>query len=328
MRVAVTGATGFIGSHIAEALLADGHELTILARNPAKLIPSLQQARIVPGDLLDAAAATRLTDGAEAVLHAAAYVAEWGRRAEYFRANVEGTRVMLKTCGATGVRRFIHISSNSVYGDGTGDHVALPEETPYRLTGFAYGDSKIEAEKLVFAAHDAGRVTATAIRPGMVWGPRDPRFLPKVIDSLRRGVMVYLGGADKLVGLTHVENIVAVVRQCLSNPVAHGRAYNVDDDDRRTQRDLVRALCRRLGCKEPRLTVPVGLARPVAAAMEFAWSILGAKSPPLLTTLGVATLGFSNDVSVERAKRELGYAPPDLFEHWLDAYCASFRKEA
>lgn len=226
---------------------------------------------------------------------------------------------------AAKARRLIHLSSNSVYGDGTGDHVAVPEESPYRLTGLAYGDSKIEAERLVLAAHATGKIAATAIRPSMVWGPRDRQFLPKIIDSLRKGVMIYLGGADKLVGLTHVENIVEIVRRCLTMPIAEGRVYNVDDDDRRTQRDLVRALCRRLGCKEPRLTVPVVVARPIAKAMEFAWSLARAKKPPLLTTMAVATLGYSNDVSVERAKTELGYKPQDLFEQRLDAYFTSLR---
>jgi len=324
MKIMVTGATGFIGSHVAHGLLDDGHEVTLLARNPAKLIPALQKCRVVKGDLLDAESIRGALSGADAVVHVAAYVGEWGSREDYFRANVTGTQNMINACVNRGVKRFIHFSSNSVYGDGVADKVAVTEETLYQFTDFHYGNSKIEAEKLVFAAHEAGRIVATAIRPSMVWGPRDRQFLPKVIDALSKGLMIYLGGGRKLVGLTHVDNIVALVRLCLAKEVSRGRAYNVDDDDRRTLRDLVHALCVRLGYKEPRLSAPAGVAKPVAAVSEYIWSAVGAKKPPLLTKMGVAILCHDNDVSVERAKRELGYDPQDRFDERIDAYIKSY----
>jgi nucleoside-diphosphate-sugar epimerase len=325
MKITVTGATGFAGSHVAVALQDDGHAVSLLARDPSKLIAPLQKCRAIKGDLLEPATIREAVAGADAVVHCAAYVGEWGSRDDYFRTNVAGTQNMIDACVAAGVRRFLHFSSNSVYGDGAGDHIAVAEETPFLKTGLYYCDSKIDAETRVFAAHEAGQIVATAIRPGMIWGPRDRQFLPKIIDAIEHGVMMYPGTGRKLVGLTHVENIVAVIRLCLANDVSRGRVYNVDDDDRRTLRDLVGALCARLGRKPPKIAVPASLAKALATASEFVWKAAGAKTPPLLTKLGVYTLVYDNDVSVERAKNELGYDPRELFDERLDAYLASYR---
>jgi nucleoside-diphosphate-sugar epimerase len=324
MKIAITGATGFAGSHVAAAFRADGHTLTLLARDPQKLIAPLRACRVVKGDLLDGASLRELVRGADAVLHAAAYVGEWGKREQYFRTNVDGTRNMIDACAAEGVTRFLYFSSNSVYGDGAGDHVAVPEEAPLVKTGLYYCDSKVEAEQAVFAAHAAGRIVATAIRPAMIWGPRDRQFFPKIIDALKKGVMMYPGTGRKLAGLTHVENVVAVLRLCLAKDVARGRVYNVDDDDRRTLRDLVHALCVRLKLKEPRLAVPTPIALALASASELVWRAVGAKSTPLMTKLGIATMCYDNDVSVERARLELGYDPRDRFDERLDAYLQSY----
>ncbi len=325
MKIALTGATGFVGSHLAHSLMQDGHDITLLVRNPKTLFVALKSCATVTGDLLDPASLKKAFADADLVIHAAAYVGEWGTREDYFQNNVDGTRNVIDACAAAKVKRLIHISSNSVYGDGDRDHVDMPEDAPYVITDQPYGNSKIEAEKLVLAAHDAGRVCVTVLRPGLVWGPRDRQFLPKIIDSLSSGTMMYLGGGKKLLGLTHVYNIVDVTRLCLAKKVSHGRVYNVDDDDRRTLGDLVRALCLRLGYREPRFSYPTFLARKTATLMEFTWRMFGAMSPPLLTKMGTAVLCYDNDVSVERAKRELGYQPQDNFDRWLDAYLVSYQ---
>ncbi|NLH48737.1 MAG: NAD(P)-dependent oxidoreductase [Myxococcales bacterium] len=325
MNIALTGATGFLGSHLAQGLAVDGHQLTLLVRDPGKLIGPLQTCRIVQGDLLDPVSVRAAIRDADAVLHAAAFVGEWGSHDDYFRPNVTGTQNVLDACVSGKPRRFIHISSNSVYGDGTADHIATTEDTPSRLTGQPYGDSKIEAERLVFAAHEAGRIVATAIRPGMIWGPRDRQFLPKIIDALAKGLMMFLGDGYKLLGLAHVDNIMELTRLILARDVSHGRAYNIDDDDRRTWRDLVRALCGRLGYREPRLCIPASFAKTAAVASEFLWKTAGAKKPPLISKMGVTLMCYDNDVSVERAKQELGYAPQDRFDERLDAYLQAYR---
>jgi nucleoside-diphosphate-sugar epimerase len=90
-------------------------------------------------------------------------------------------------------------------------------------------------------------------------------------------------------------------------------------------RDLCRALCARLGRREPWMTMPTSAAKALGAAMEAAWRAAGAKSPPLITKMGAGLMCYDNDVSVERAKRELGYRPQDLFEQRLDDYLRSNR---
>ncbi|MBZ0271542.1 NAD(P)-dependent oxidoreductase [bacterium] len=328
MRIMLTGATGFIGSHVAEALRADGHDVTLLVRDPARLPFSADGFTIVTGDLLDDAALDRALDGADAVVHGAAKVGEWGTREQFHHTNVEGTRRLVAACVRGGVRRFVQISSMSVYGNGDKHLTAISEDAPMRKTGMLYGESKVDAERVTWDAHERGEIEATTIRPGMVWGPRDGQFFPKIIDGFRKKNLPYIAGGKARLGLTHVSNAVQIVRLTLEKDAAKGRAYNVDDDDARTFRDLAEAICARLELAPPKLSFPRFAAKGAAYASEAIARLLGKKDAPLMTKMGVYILCYDNDGSVERAKTELDFAPhPERFDERLTEALAPYRKE-
>jgi nucleoside-diphosphate-sugar epimerase len=152
-----------------------------------------------------------------------------GGREEYWRANVEGTRVLLDACRAEGVPRFVFTSSPSVCFDGRG-HLRAQNDLPYaRRFRSSYSASKAEAERAVLAANEARSMTTCALRPHLIIGPRDPHLLPRLIERARARRLYVVGDGTNEVSLTWIDNAAeAHVRAglALRRSARHaGRAY-------------------------------------------------------------------------------------------------------
>ncbi len=179
MKVAVTGGTGFVGSHAVEALLAAGHDVRLLVRDPARLAPALDPLEVdapedlVTGDVTDPAAIEALLEGCDAVVHSASVYSLDTRDAARIRAtNVDGTRLVIESARRLGLDPIVHISSVAAL---------IPAQEPLTATsptsdgGGIYGQSKAESE-LVARAHQAEAAPVVSVMPAGVWGPHDPHF--------------------------------------------------------------------------------------------------------------------------------------------------------
>ncbi|WP_437769240.1 NAD-dependent epimerase/dehydratase family protein [Sorangium sp. So ce281] len=193
MKVFVTGGSGFIGGHLIEGLVRAGHEVSALARSPRSAdVVRRHGAAPVAADL----GTLKGEDlaGAEAAVHCAAYVEEWGTRAQFWEGNVEGTARALDAARAAGVRRFVHVGTEAALFDGH-DLVDIDEAHPYPgRQRFLYSETKAEAERRVLAANEPGGMTTVSIRPRLVWGPRDATVLPVVLRMAREGSFAWLDG--------------------------------------------------------------------------------------------------------------------------------------
>ncbi|WP_374334052.1 NAD-dependent epimerase/dehydratase family protein [Aestuariivirga sp.] len=193
--IAITGATGFAGRHTATELLARGHRLRALVRDPAKAdLP--EAVETVTGDLADAAALARLVDGAEAVIHLAGALTALKREA-YFRVNEQGTQALATAAETAKVRRFVHISS-------------LAAREP-QLS--AYAASKRAGEDAITARMAA--LNAIIIRPPAVYGPGDRGTLP-LIAELTRPVAVIPGRREARFSLIHVHDLARLIAMALT----------------------------------------------------------------------------------------------------------------
>jgi hypothetical protein len=306
VRVFVTGGSGFVGGHTIEALVKSGHEVSALARSAssAEKVRSYG-ARPVDG-ALGALGKEHLAD-AEVVIHAAAFVEEWGTREQFWSANVEGTQNLLDAARAAGVGRFVHVGTEAALFDGH-DLVDIDEDAPYPARQrYLYSETKAEAERRVLGASKEGFVTLS-IRPRFVWGPRDTSVLPAVIRMAHAGRFAWLDGGRQRTSTTHVENLVAALELALTKGIG-GRAYFVADDGTRTIREFLTALAATQGVDLGTRSIPSKLARPLAAATEGAWRALRLRSAPPMVRFSVDMMSSTVTVDTSRARKELGWAP-------------------
>ncbi|HJL15023.1 MAG TPA: NAD-dependent epimerase/dehydratase family protein [Sandaracinaceae bacterium LLY-WYZ-13_1] len=306
MRVFVTGGSGFVGGHVIEGLVRDGHEVRAMARSgsSAAKVEAFGGAPVrcalgeVPASALE---------GCDAVVHAAAFVEEYGTRRQYWEANVEGTAQLLEAARDAGVGRFVLVGTEAALFDG-GDLIDADETHPYPARHrFLYSETKAEAERRVLAANDDA-MTTMSVRPCFVWGPRDNSVLPAVLRMVEDGGWVWLDGGRRLTSTTHVANLVHGIALALERGEG-GEAYFVTDDENRTIREFVSAYAATAGAELPDRSLPGSVARAVAGMLEGTWRLLGIRRPPPLTRMAAAMMSRDKTVVCDKAKRELDYAP-------------------
>ena len=304
MRVLVTGGTGFLGRHVARALLANGDTPTLLGRDFRDAQPLLQAgARALALDMRDAHALANACASAEAVCHAGALSTAWGTWDAFYEANVRATAAVVAGCQRSGAR-LVYISSPSVIFTGR-DHRDLTEDAPYpRRFASLYSRSKKLGEDLV---NGAASVEAVILRPKAIFGPGDRALLPRIVQAARAGRLRQIGDGQNLVDLTYVENVADAVLLALRSPAATGGTYTITNDEHIRLWDLIRTVLRRLSIPADLRAVPLPAALAAATLMELSGHIRGRE--PMLTRYSTAILGRTQTYDISRARRDLGYQP-------------------
>jgi len=306
----VTGATGMLGGHVAEALRRRGERVRAVVRpgSDAARLEGLG-VEVVRADLDDAASLPAAVDGAAVVYHCAAKVGDWGPWHVFQKAIVETTGNLLVACQAAGVGRFLHVSSINVYGRFTprpGQSITEEEPLGRDLWWWDhYCRAKIEAEGLVRAYP----LPWTVVRPSWIYGPRDRNSIPRVLKALDAGAVQMVGDGTNKLNIVYVEDVAEGVVLAAAAPGAAGRAYNLSSSGDVTQRQFLDALTDTLGLPRITRSVPFGLAFAAGFFNELLGRTLGWKDPPGLTRYAVALIGRPTSFSTERAARELGWSP-------------------
>jgi len=309
--VLVTGASGFLGSHVARSMAGKGFRVRAMARCPGD-IQRLGElgVEVVPGDLEDVPSLATAVAGQQLVVHTAGRVSDWGPREEFWSANVRGTASLISACQSAGVERLVHLSSLTVLGlprDGRVVDESAPVAVPAR--GDHYSESKAAGERLVMDAHGRCGLATTVIRPGAIWGPGDPSVVPRIVTLLRRGIMPAIEQGGNLLGLSHVENLAEGVVLVVGTPAASGQLYHLTDGEEITARQAIDALAEVIGVRPPRVSLPYWAVHSLAAVVEGAARLLGRASPPFLTRYGVRFVACNCRYDITKARRELGYRP-------------------
>lgn len=307
MKAFVTGGSGFLGGRIIRTLKRRGHQVRALARSE-RAVQAVGEAGAEPveGDLTSVEALRAGMSGCELVIHAAARV-KGKLRAEFIEDNVRGTENVLEACRTAGVKRLVHVSTEAVLLGG--DPLVRVDETrprPERGLG-PYSDTKARAEAQVLACNGAGLETVV-VRPRFIWGAGDTSVLPQLVEAVKSGKFVWVGGGRHQSSVCHVEN-AAEGTVLAAEKGTPGAVYFLTDGEPVEFRAFVSELLEAAGVKPPRRSAPGWLLQPVAFAVEALWTATapGAVAPVLREQL--ALIGEEVTVDDSKARRELGYAP-------------------
>jgi len=292
MRIAVTGASGFCGGHVARTAAMAGHDVVCVGRRPGPVGTHVawDAAGLVGPDLA----------GADAVIHLAAAVGDprpgAATEERFRRVNVEGTARLMDA--AAGIK-VVYVSSASVYAPG-GYAAPVREDAPIGRQRTAYGRTKAAGERV---AVEAG---AVALRPRAVYGPGDPHLLPRLRRAARAG-MLLLPGPDTTLSLTAVENLAGACLAALDWPAG---AYNVADAEPYPRDRTVRAVLAASGRRARTVHIPVGLANAAAA--------LAARLHPAPTLTGYAVDQLAHGLVLDLGRaRARGYCPTRTLTDFL-----------
>jgi nucleoside-diphosphate-sugar epimerase len=311
----VTGATGLVGSHIVEKLVACGERVRALVRSSSDttFLRGLG-TELAVGDLHDPASLRRAVAWADVVYHCAAHVSDWGPWAQFQADTVDATRNVLEACRAEGVGQLLHVSSVAVYGrPRLGPDGQIAEETPrgqrFRLWDY-YGRSKLLAEDLVRHYYPG----AAVIRPVWTYGPRDRVTMPRVIEALRAGRVPIIGSGTNFLNIVYASDVAEAAVLAAAHPGAHGQAYNVSSEGEVTQAQLLSTLTDALSLPRISRHVPYRLASRWAFVLEAWGRLLRRRQPPTITRKAVSLISRSTGFSTERARTQLGWQPRVLIQ--------------
>jgi len=325
----VTGGSGFLGAAIARALKARGDQVIVLDLAPECPVEGVDYRRV---DITDKAGVIEACRGVDTVIHNASIVhTKQNKQDVVWAVNLGGTENMLEATQHNGVPRFIYISSGSVVYEGK-DIENGDETLPYSSVSQApYADSKIAAEKLVLSENGKGGMATCALRPHVVFGPGDNRFMPTLLAKGRNGQLrVQIGRGVWLSDYTYVTNMtdaVLLADEALAkdglNSVAAGQAYFITNGEPMPFWDFIRKVAARLGFPPVKYTAPKSLVYAIAAIKEGIDTLKGGtlNAEDGLTRFAIRYMCTHHYFSIEKARRELGYNPAVSVEEGIERTC-------
>jgi len=308
----VTGAGGFLGSYIAEMLVARGDRVRSFSRSRYPFLDELGVEQI-QGDLRDREPLRLAAKGVDVVFHTAAIAGIWGRRADFARINYGGTCNVVDACLHQQVPKLVYTSSPSVTFDGR-DQCGVDESAPYPAKFLAhYPATKALAERHVLREKGQNVVMACALRPHLIWGPDDQHLIPRLLDRARKGQLLRVGQGRNLIDITYVENAAEAHLQAADalapgSPVC-GQAYFISQGQPVNCWEWINEVLAMAGLPPVTRSISYRAAYATGAALESAYWLLGRTDEPRMTRFLAAQLATSHYFDISRARSDFGYRP-------------------
>ena len=311
-RALVTGAGGFLGLYLVEQLVARGVQVRALARRRYEQLDRLG-VESIQGDLREPQIAADACRGMDVVYHAAGVAGIWGPWDYYFGCNTLATQHVIAGCWQRRVPRLVYTSSPSVTFDG-GDQQGVDETVPYPDRWLChYPHTKALAEQQVLQANGQRGLLTCALRPHLIWGPRDQHLIPRLLQRARCGQLRQVGEGTNLMDMVYVENAAAAHLQAAEalvpgSPVC-GRAYFISQGEPVNCWDWINQILS-LACLPPiKKKISFTAAWRLGAFLEAVSSVLRLKNEPRMTRFLAAQLACHHYFDISRARADFGYTP-------------------
>ncbi len=312
MKALVTGAGGFLGQYIVEQLLARGDSVRGVARNRYAELDRLG-VEFLQGDLRDAQFASDACEGMDVVFHVAGVAGIWGPWQHFHSINTIATVNIVAGCRSHRVPKLVYSSSPSVTFDGS-DQKQVDESAPYPTRWLChYPHSKALAEQHVLESNGRDGLLSCALRPHLIWGPRDHHLIPRLLDRARSGKLRRVGDGTNLVDMIYVENAAAAHLQAANalrdgSPVC-GKAYFISQGEPVNCWDWIDEILVSAGLDRIEKSISFAVAWRVGAAMEAVYRLLRLKGEPRMTRFLAAQLAKDHYFDIRRARQDFGYSP-------------------
>jgi len=304
-RVAVTGATGFLGSHLVDYFLDQGCQVRALARDAAKAKEMRKRVEaVIVADIADRTALDELVAGCDTVVHTVSnFRAVSGTPESYYQTNVLGTRHALEAAIAGKVGRFVHCSTIGVHG-----HVRetpATEESPYH-PGDLYQETKYQAEKLCREQIGTGATEIVIVRPTSQYGPGDMRML-KMFRMLRKRRFVLIGPCRENFHAVYIDDLVRGFWQAMTVPGIGGEVFLLGGPQYVSLADYIKTAAAAVGAPVPWMRLPYWPMFYAAWLCELLCAPLGVEPP--LHRRRVRFFRNNRAFDITKARERLGYAP-------------------
>jgi nucleoside-diphosphate-sugar epimerase len=356
--VLVTGASGFIGSHLCAALASRGDcvralyrravpppELEALAASGAegaatgdaaakpqspksasgaKTSRAVRPVELFNADLVDAARVREAVSGVDAIVHVAALASDWGPYELFKRHNYDATVDLLQAAETAGAKVFVYISSAVVSGFGV--HVDSTEEGPYYPLEYPYQTTKRLAERFVLGRNRPGFRTV-AIRPCNVYGPGDRTSTYKMYEAISGGIFGYIGTGEAYTCPVYIDDLCSGIMAALDRDESGGEAIILTDGEKVRWKDYAETMFRAIGSKKRPTHLPVPVVAAAARTMTFFARLARRPSAPPLTMYRVEQASQHYHFSNAKARRILDFEPKVFYEEGLAITAAAFLRD-
>jgi dihydroflavonol-4-reductase len=303
MKIAITGATGFLGSNLTKSLQLAGHTIHALVRDEQKMIGLIEPDYFVVGDINDHEALTKLFTGVDAVIHTVSnFRVVKGADESYYKTNQAGTKSALKIARDCGVKRFVHTSTIGVHGDVK--HTPAKENSPLN-PGDLYQSTKLLAEEACHKYAEEGAMEIIIVRPTSQYGPGDFRML-KMFRMIKNQRFLLIGPCREYFHAVYIDDLVRGYQRILDTKDLNGQIFFIGGERYLSLREYIHTAARALGVKKPYIQIPYWPMYFAGWLCEVVCKPLGIEPP--LHRRRIKFFKNNRAFNISKAKRVLGYA--------------------
>ncbi len=322
MKILVTGATGFIGSHLVKELCEHGYQCRCLVRDfqmARKLFKDYNDIEYVVGDVTESRTLKNIGERADVVIHLAALLGDFSNRSvDIWNVNVNGTKNLLQHVNC--IKQFIFCSTPGVHGFG---HRNAHEDLPYNSRGI-YERSKVEAEKVVMQWCAQKRIKWSILRPDFVYGPGDLRRLP-LYKRIAAGKMYIIGDGKVYISPTYIADVIQGFLKSIDNENAFNGVFNISGESL-TVESYLNTIARMFNTSLPEISIPLFVSYSAATLCEFVFGSILKKEPPI-TKNKVRFLTQDHTTDNQKARDLLDFIPKYSFEQGMRKTIDWYNKE-